>query len=97
MTSAKERAVEEAWYAYEQLPEWDLDKVGVAAMLRAAFPILAEELVKPLDDEVRHLRCTTPDRFIGEDRSLYDEPATRLEAVARRLRARIEQMKEITE
>jgi hypothetical protein len=45
MSDAWDKAVEAGWFAYEQLPDWDLDQAGMATILRAAFPILAEKLV----------------------------------------------------
>lgn len=69
-------------------------QVSAERTLRAAFPILAEELVREVEARAKRLRATTPDRFIGEDASMYDEPAAHFEAAASALRARIEQMKE---
>lgn len=86
MTSAKERAVEEAWYAYEQLPEWDLDKVGVAAMLRAAFPILAEELVK--------VALAQGARYEHSQEAVCESAYGMSHEIASALRARIQQMAE---
>jgi hypothetical protein len=71
-----------------------------ADCLRAAFPILAEEFAGIIDKRVKILRDEDADWLANLGPEAFqpnEDRADELETVARSLRARIEQMKEMKE
>lgn len=87
MTSAKERAVEAGARAQEEANEWPMKTYrerAMSAALRAAFPILAEELVRMIEDEHTPVCQDMADTVIAD----------RVDQIVEALRARIQQMAE---
>jgi len=96
-TEAWERAVEAMRAKRRELIAQPLDRI-YGDILRAAFPILAEDIAAMVGERAdQHIanRKNYPDDEVSQSSCL--ECALEARAIALSIRARIEQMKEITE